>query len=199
MKKKKINKNENEWKGILQEKEPFTIIENYDIPDRIKKELSENKCSTHFYQVGKSNVSTESVTSTNVKSYEEKYLDLQEHLKTNPDKPFIWGTPGSDYDVDLNELTKKWKDYSKDKTLSDEEEHCNVGVNKDWGTIKEELNKFYHENWVKENVSYKQKRIDFEFTPFTFWQLFPSVALNLHCKEIECVWLCFGMYIKYKI
>lgn len=138
MKKKKINKNENEWKGILQETQ--------------------------------SNISIENVTTTN----------------------------GSDYDLD-----KKWKEFAKDKTLSGEEEHCNVGVNKDWennmfdknGMLRTVLMEFEDPNKVNKQ---KQKRIDFEFTPLTFWQLIPSVAINLHSNEIELTWLCFGMYINWK-
>lgn len=158
MKKKKINKNENEWKGILQEKEPFTIIENYDIPNRIKKELREDKGSTYFYQTGESNVSTESVTSTN----------------------------GSDYDVDklIFEAKKEPITYINSISYS-----------------KEDLIKRWKEaaKFIPVNKDVCDKRIDFEFTPFTFWQLFPSVAINLHSKEIELTWLCFGMYIKYKM
>ena len=79
-----------------------------------------------------------------------------------------------------------------------DKDYCNVGVNKDWNFTKEELNKFYHNNCVKENVNYKEKRIDFEFTPLTFWQLIPSIAINLNVKEIELTWLCFGMFINFK-
>lgn len=143
MKKKKINNNENEWKGILQETQ--------------------------------SNISTESVTSTNVRSYEEKAKALQEHLKTNPDKLFYWETPGSDYDVD----------------------YCNVKVNKDWD------NEMFFESLKKlsEEINYKlpikkDKTIEFEYN-LKFWQLFPSIAINLVCNEIEITWLCFNIYIKY--
>ena len=27
-----------------------------------------------------------------------------------------------------------------------------------------------------------------------FWALFPAVNINLHSKEFEIEWLCFGMY-----
>lgn len=107
------------------------------------------------------------------------------------DKGYLVGesnvTPDS-----YNPTTTKGSDFDIDK------DYCNVGVNKDWGITKEELNKFYHDNWVKENINYKQKRIDFEFTPLTFWQLTPSIAVNLSMKEVEFVWLCFGMYINFK-
>lgn len=202
MKKKKVSQKENEWKGVL-------VDDNQDVK---MYEYNKDEAKGYFYQVGESNVTPDSftVTNTNVNNeivgeinlkdykikmesngrlgYNEedikkiKILEWDEaFLKhKNPDKKVLleFENPdkGSDFDID--------KDY------------CNVGVNKDWGVTKEELSKFYHDNWIKENINYKQKRIDFEFTPLTFWQLLPSVALNLHCKEIELTWLCFGMYVK---
>ena len=78
-----------------------------------------------------------------------------------------------------------------------EEEHCNVGVNKDWENIMFDKNGMLRTVLV-EYEKPKFKRVDFEFTPLTFWQLLPSVAINSHCKEIELTWLCFGMYINFK-
>lgn len=54
-------------------------------------------------------------------------------------------------------------------------DYCNVGVSK----------------------LQKQKRIEFEYN-VKFWQLLPSVAVNLSMKEIEFVWLCFGMYVSFE-
>ncbi len=51
---------------------------------------------------------------------------------------------------------------------------------------------------IYSNYKRKRSRFDFEFTPFTFWQLFPSIAINLNSKELEFTWLCFGMYYKFK-
>ena len=42
----------------------------------------------------------------------------------------------------------------------------------------------------------RKKRVEFEFTPKMFWVLIPTIALNYYTGEIECCWLCFGMYIK---
>jgi len=154
MKKKKVSEKENEWKGILQDKDN----------------------QTYFYQVGESNIIPDSftVTSTNVNNE-------------------VVG------EISLKDL---WEDFAKNKTLSGEEENCNIGVNKDWNfldnktkTLKE-LENFIPTNDFKN--PYKEKIIDFEFTPLTFWQLLPSIAVNLHCKEIELTWLCFGMYINFK-
>jgi hypothetical protein len=212
MKKKKVSEKENEWKGVL-------VDDNQGV-----KMYEYNKDGTkgYFYQVGESNVTPDSftVTSTNVngevvgevnvnKSYgmkmesnsrsgynEEdikriKILEWDESFlkHKNPDKKVLleFENPnkGSDYDID--------------------KEHCNVGVNKDWenSEFSKNIKKVYEftendfENWDKQ-LKQKDKRIDFEFTPKTFWQLLPSIALNLHCKEIELTWLCFGCYINLK-
>lgn len=186
MKKKKISEKENEWKGILQE-------------DKI------DYISTNFYQVGESNITPDSftVTSTNVNGEVVGKVNLED--TTEKYKKMY----GDDY---------SWCEFTKDKKLQDtEEEHCNIGINKDWENSKfsknikkiyeftendfkkwDEIKEIAHENWVKDNINYNYKRIDFEFTPFTFWQLLPSIAVNLHCKEIELTWLCFGCYINFK-
>lgn len=39
--------------------------------------------------------------------------------------------------------------------------------------------------------------INFEMD-LKFWALYPCVNLNLHMKEIEIEWFCFGMYVSYK-
>lgn len=109
-------------------------------------------------------------------------------------------TPISKF-VSVKDSTKNlenlWKDYANNKTLSGEEEHCNVGVNKDWENTMFDKNGILRTVLV-EYEKPKFKIVDFEFTPKTFWQLLPSVAINLHCKEIELTWLCFGMYINFK-
>jgi len=200
MKKKKINKNENEWKGVLQEKEPFTIRENCNIPDRFKKELGED---TYFYQVGESNVTPDifTVTNTNVNNEIVGEINLKEY------KLKIESNVKLGYDEEDIKRIKilEWDNFAKNKTLNGEKEHCNVGVNKDWSDEKwvETLNKLCDEqenqfNVYKSKPAVKEKRIEFEFTPFTFWQLTPSVAINLNMKEVEFVWLCFGAYINWK-
>ena len=176
MKKKKVSEKENEWKGVLQNSTNF----KREIPEDhtpISKFISvKDFQKVNYYQVGESDITPDSftVTSTNVNNE-------------------VVG------EISLKDL---WKDFSENKTLSGEEEHCNVGVNKDWNfldnktkTLKE-LENFIPTNDFKN--PYKEKRVDFEFTPLTFWQLLPSIAVNLHCKEIELTWLCFGMYINFK-
>lgn len=77
-----------------------------------------------------------------------------------------------------NPTATKGSDYDIDKE----------GVNKDWD---KELSEFIKNNPVK------QKRIYFNNT-LTFWQLLPSVAVDLLFKEIDISWLCFGISISYK-
>ena len=201
MKKKKVSEKENEWKGILQDelpkgyellnKNPNIVVPNYTKhlsgwKDMIESNMFKNNifkkevdldCQEKliwFHQVKESNITPDSFTVTNIN--------------------------GNDYDID-----KSWNEFIKDKQLQDkEEEYCNVGVNKDWDNEKwvETLSKFVKEekqfNNPYKSKPVKDKRIDFEFTPLTFWQLLPSIAVNLHCKEIELTWLCFGMYINFK-
>lgn len=89
-------------------------------------------------------------------------------------------------DEDLKYTTEKYKkmygDIDNHKFFTKEQEE----------KLKELANQLPVNNY------HKEKRIDFEFTPLTFWQLIPSIAINLHCKEIELTWLCFGMYINFK-
>lgn len=195
MKKKKVSEKENKWKGVLQEdsKPTYLIPSNSRTPLECEvnsnlDELPKETKVVNFYQVGESNVTPDNfiVTSTN----------------SNIDKPLkIKMESNSKLGYDEEDVKKikilEWENFTKDKTLNREEEHCNVGVNKDWNFTKEELDKL-NDDWLKNLGNYKQKRIDFEFTPLTFWQLFPSIAVNLHSNEIESTWLCFGMYIKFK-
>ena len=151
MKKKRVNKNENEWKGVLQNSTNF------------KREIPEDHTPISKF--------------VSVKDFQK----IQKNSTKN--------------------LEDLWKDFAKNKTLNGEEEHCNVGVNKDWenSDYAKNLKKIY--GFLEPDyftISKKAKRIDFEFTPLTFWQLIPSVAINLHCKEIELTWFCFGMYINFK-
>lgn len=170
MKKKKVSEKENEWKGVLQEE-----IANVKNLDSTKITLDLDKKELVFTNIN--NQELKQVIDVSMLYNSSTYIQESESNVT-PDSYNPTTTSGSDYDID--------------------KEYINVGVNKDWGVTKEELSKFYHDNWVKENINYKQKRIDFEFTPLTFWQLTPSIAVNLSMKEIEFVWLCFGMYINFK-
>lgn len=240
--------------------EPITIKENLDIPDRMREELKKTSpnfikdytlpdSTAGFYQTGNSATTPEgySVTSTNPNNKVVGEINMKEHLKTNPNKPFSWGVDSFEeepilYDAErakkfkelnpnfkVKELFKnynknniyEWDNFFKDKTLNEEEEHCNVGVNKDWENYQNDnlkyvksqlfdpnlssdfteeqvikLNKYYDDNWNKNDYK-KEKRVDFECN-LKFWQLLPSAAINLVCKEIEITWLCFGMYINWK-
>lgn len=216
MKKKKVTEKENEWKGVLQaeianvkkeieaiDKETKTTIspnEDYvriygDKPIAYYNPDDTQQTSTNFYQVGESNVTPDSftVTSTNVGGE----INLKEFQEKQKD---TWSPKETVHPIEKSDIPN-WNNIILDKNGSDydiDKDYCNVGVNKDWGVTKEELSKICHDNFTKENINYKQKRIDFEFTPLTFWQLTPSIAVNLSMKEIEFVWLCFGMYINFK-
>jgi hypothetical protein len=60
--------------------------------------------------------------------------------------------------------------------------------------LYKEINKNYQDQkWVNDN---RFHFLDFEFD-IKFWQIVPSIALNLHSREIEFVWLCVGLYINF--
>jgi hypothetical protein len=170
MKKKKVTEKENEWKGVLQAE-----IANV-------KKLNSTKITL---DADKKELVITDIENPEFKQVMDMSMLYNSSNYFQESKPIV--TPCSD-----NPTTTKGSDFDIDK------DYCNVGVNKDWGVTKEELSKFYHDNWIKGNINYKQKRIDFEFTPLTFWQLTPSIAVNLSMKEVEFVWLCFGMYINFK-
>ena len=43
---------------------------------------------------------------------------------------------------------------------------------------------------MSRRVSFK---VDFDLD-FQFWHLVPSININLHSREIEFEWMCFGIY-----
>lgn len=50
-----------------------------------------------------------------------------------------------------------------------------------------------------ENITRFNKRfsisIDFDID-LAFWHLVPSININLHSRELEFEWLCFGIYAR---